>query len=130
MGAVFALFGGFYYWAPKIIGKTYNDLLGKIHFWSMFIGVKIILSIWLTFHYLNFLISKFFLNIKISNPLMGSDSSFKSSLSSKQNSFIRSNIKQKSGVYMFYNEVNNKTYISSSVNLERRFRAHIHLSKT
>lgn len=96
----------------------------------MFIGVKIILSIWLTFHYLNFLISKFFLNIKISNPLMGSDSSFKSSLSSKQNSFIRSNIKQKSGVYMFYNEVNNKTYISSSVNLERRFRAHIHLSKT
>ena len=41
MGAVFALFGGFYYWAPKIIGKTYNDLLGKIHFWSMFIGVNI-----------------------------------------------------------------------------------------
>ena len=41
MGAVFALFGGFYYWAPKIIGKTYNDLLGKIHFWCMFIGVNI-----------------------------------------------------------------------------------------
>ena len=41
MGAVFALFAGFYYWAPKIIGKTYNDLLGKIHFWCMFIGVNI-----------------------------------------------------------------------------------------
>ena len=24
MGAVFALFAGFYYWTPKIIGKTYN----------------------------------------------------------------------------------------------------------
>ena len=39
MGAVFALFAGFYYWTPKIIGKTYNELLGKIHFWTMFVGV-------------------------------------------------------------------------------------------
>ena len=41
MGAVFALFAGFYFWAPKIIGKTYNDLLGKIHFWTMFVGVNL-----------------------------------------------------------------------------------------
>lgn len=41
MGAVFGLFAGFYYWAPKIIGKTYNELLGKIHFWTMFIGVNL-----------------------------------------------------------------------------------------
>ena len=40
MGAVFALFAGFYYWSPKIIGKTYNELLGKIHFWTMFVGVR------------------------------------------------------------------------------------------
>jgi heme/copper-type cytochrome/quinol oxidase subunit 1 len=39
MGAVFALFAGFYYWTPKIIGKTYNELLGKIHFWTLFCGV-------------------------------------------------------------------------------------------
>src|ERR1700759_1015245 len=39
MGAVFALFSGFYYWTPKIIGKTYNELLGKIHFWTLFVGV-------------------------------------------------------------------------------------------
>jgi cytochrome c oxidase subunit 1 len=32
MGAVFALFAGFYYWAPKIVGKTSNELLGNIHF--------------------------------------------------------------------------------------------------
>ena len=40
MGAVFALFAGFYYWAPKIVGKTYNETLGKIHFWTLFVGVK------------------------------------------------------------------------------------------
>ena len=41
MGAVFALFAGFYFWAPKIIGQTYNELLGKIHFWVLFIGVNL-----------------------------------------------------------------------------------------
>ena len=40
MGAVFALFAGFYFWTPKIIGLTYNEFLGKVHFWTMFAGVK------------------------------------------------------------------------------------------
>jgi len=33
MGAVFAIFAGFYFWVSKITGKSYNELLGKIHFW-------------------------------------------------------------------------------------------------
>ena len=41
MGAVFALFAGFYYWTPKIIGLTYNEFLGKVHFWTMFCGVNL-----------------------------------------------------------------------------------------
>nr|YP_010194618.1 cytochrome c oxidase subunit 1 [Conidiobolus polyspermus]QZZ81357.1 cytochrome c oxidase subunit 1 [Conidiobolus polyspermus] len=41
MGAVFALFAAFYYWIGKITGKQYNELLGQIHFWTMFIGVNI-----------------------------------------------------------------------------------------
>jgi group I intron endonuclease len=41
MGAVFALFAGFYYWTPKIVGKTYNEILGKIHFWTLFVGVNL-----------------------------------------------------------------------------------------
>jgi len=41
MGAVFGLFAGFYYWAPKIIGKKPNELLGNIHFWTLFFGVNI-----------------------------------------------------------------------------------------
>nr|YP_009926607.1 cytochrome c oxidase subunit 1 [Wolfiporia cocos]QNH92664.1 cytochrome c oxidase subunit 1 [Wolfiporia cocos] len=42
MGAVFALFAGFYFWCSKIIGLTYNELLGKIHFWILFVGVNFI----------------------------------------------------------------------------------------
>lgn len=41
MGAVFALFAGFYYWAPKIVGKTSSELLGNIHFWTLFVGVNL-----------------------------------------------------------------------------------------
>ena len=41
MGAVFALFAGFYFWTPKIIGLTYNEFLGKVHFWVMFVGVNL-----------------------------------------------------------------------------------------
>jgi len=41
MGAVFALFAGFYFWIGKITGFAYNETLGKIHFWTMFIGVNL-----------------------------------------------------------------------------------------
>jgi len=41
MGAIFAVFGGFYYWFQKMTGVTYSEFLGKIHFWSFFIGVNV-----------------------------------------------------------------------------------------
>ncbi|MDR3408700.1 MAG: cytochrome c oxidase subunit I [Methylovirgula sp.] len=41
LGAVFAIFAGFYYWFPKMSGYMYNESLGKIHFWMMFIGVNV-----------------------------------------------------------------------------------------
>lgn len=41
MGAVFGLFAGFYFWTPKIVGKLYNEFLGKVHFWTLFIGVNL-----------------------------------------------------------------------------------------
>lgn len=41
MGAVFAIFAGFYYWFGKITGLQYSELLGNIHFWSTFIGVNL-----------------------------------------------------------------------------------------
>ena len=42
LGAVFALFAGFYYWFPKMSGRMYNELLGKLHFFIMFVGVNMI----------------------------------------------------------------------------------------
>ena len=41
MGAVFSIFAGFYYWIEKITGVPYNEVLGKIHFYTFFIGVNI-----------------------------------------------------------------------------------------
>jgi len=35
---VFAFFGGVYFWFPKITGRMMNDRLGKVHFWTLFVG--------------------------------------------------------------------------------------------
>ncbi len=40
-GSVFAVFGGLYYWFPKIWGRMLNETLGKIQFALMFIGFNV-----------------------------------------------------------------------------------------
>jgi cytochrome c oxidase subunit 1 len=42
LGAVFAIFSGFYYWFEKMWGVKYNEVLGKIHFAITFVGVNFI----------------------------------------------------------------------------------------
>jgi cytochrome c oxidase subunit 1 len=42
LGAVFAIFAGFYYWFGKMSGRAYNETLGKLHFWIFFIGVNVL----------------------------------------------------------------------------------------
>jgi cytochrome c oxidase subunit 1 len=41
MGAVFALFSGFYYWIGKMTGRQYPETLAQVHFWLFFIGVNL-----------------------------------------------------------------------------------------
>jgi cytochrome c oxidase subunit 1 len=41
LGAVFSIFGGFYYWIGKMCGRQYPEWAGKIHFWVTFIGVNL-----------------------------------------------------------------------------------------
>jgi len=41
LGAVFAIFAGFYYWFSKMSGRTYSEALGKLHFWTFFLGVNL-----------------------------------------------------------------------------------------
>jgi cytochrome c oxidase subunit 1 len=38
VGAVFAIFAGWYYWFPKMTGYKYSETLGKLHFWLAFVG--------------------------------------------------------------------------------------------
>jgi cytochrome c oxidase subunit I len=37
-GILFTAFGAFYYWFPKVSGRMYSELLGKLHFWLFLIG--------------------------------------------------------------------------------------------
>nr|YP_010049260.1 cytochrome c oxidase subunit 1 [Pleurostomum flabellatum]QPL15592.1 cytochrome c oxidase subunit 1 [Pleurostomum flabellatum] len=41
MGAVFAIYSGFYYWWGKMTGYHYSETLGQTHFWLTFIGVNL-----------------------------------------------------------------------------------------
>jgi cytochrome c oxidase subunit 1 len=40
-GSVFPLFGGLYYWFPKLTGKLLSERLGRWNFWLFFIGFNL-----------------------------------------------------------------------------------------
>jgi cytochrome c oxidase subunit 1 len=40
-GVMFALFGGIYYWIPKITGRLMHEGLGKMHFWVMAVAFNL-----------------------------------------------------------------------------------------
>ena len=40
-GSIFAIFGGLYYWWPKMFGRQLDERLGKAHFWLTFIGFNL-----------------------------------------------------------------------------------------
>jgi len=154
MGAVFAIFAGFYFWAPKIIGLSYNELLGKIHFWTLFVGVIQIVKKWIISpsdvverekedidqndiddKTLDLKINKL-PNSKLPDPEDKKQKQVFNKLKNisaeiiyigiKDNKInILSNIKDKAGIYMFFNLVNGSMYIGSSVKLDRRFRVHL-----
>ena len=168
MGAVFGLFSGFYYWTPKIVGKTYNEFLGNVHFWLLFIGVKGISKIW-SYYVICFIMRLLSKSITINeivdrdlkdidtndiddltlvnklnilptprspNPNKGKNKIIFEKLNNipseakfidiKESQLdILLNIKDKGGVYMFYNLINGNCYIGSSINLARRFRIHL-----
>jgi len=40
--AVFPIFGGMYYWFPKITGRMYFERPGQISFWTIFVGTNLL----------------------------------------------------------------------------------------
>ena len=111
MGAVFALFAGFYFWSSKIIGKTYNDFLGKVHFWSLFIGVTLKGSRFVSKGHRGF-----------SNKNSSDPNEFVLFFENvnKEKRNIYKELRKKSGVYLFKNKITNDFYIGSSTNLTSR----------
>jgi len=45
---LFGVFGGTYFWFPKMFGRAMNETLGRIHFWVSFVSVY---AIFLTMHF-------------------------------------------------------------------------------
>nr|YP_008474944.1 cytochrome c oxidase subunit 1 [Pichia kluyveri]AGS44202.1 cytochrome c oxidase subunit 1 [Pichia kluyveri] len=41
LGALFAIFSGYYYWSPMVTGLYFNNVLSKIQFWLFFIGANV-----------------------------------------------------------------------------------------
>jgi len=41
IGALFSMFGAFYYWIGKMSGRQYPEFLGKLHFWLTFLGINL-----------------------------------------------------------------------------------------
>jgi cytochrome c oxidase subunit I len=40
-GSAFALMAGLYYWFPKFTGRMFSENLGKLSFWTMFVGFNV-----------------------------------------------------------------------------------------
>jgi cytochrome c oxidase subunit I len=40
-GSIFGIFGGLYYWWPKMFGRLLSERLGKWNFWTMLIGFNL-----------------------------------------------------------------------------------------
>ena len=40
-GSMFGIFGGLYYWWPKMFGRKLDETLGKWHFWLLFVGFNL-----------------------------------------------------------------------------------------
>jgi cytochrome c oxidase subunit 1 len=40
-GSIFGIFAGFYYWWPKVFGRMLDEKIGKLHFWTWFVGFNL-----------------------------------------------------------------------------------------
>lgn len=120
MGAVFALFSGWYFWIPKMLALMYNITLGNVHFWILFIGVRRGIF--------NFDNKGKRFNHQLPKGLP--DDSFvmffKNVKESKYN--IYKELRKKSGVYILINNITKDLYIGSSLNLTKRMTSHFYLT--
>lgn len=128
MGAVFAMFSGWYYWIPKILGLNYNIVLAKIQFWVLFIGVRVIGRVFVGASSGKRFISQSLrsnedLPLESGNP--GDGGGFAEFLLFYENmkeekKRIYQELSKKSGVYIIINNITKELYVGSSINLTKR----------
>lgn len=125
MGAVFALFSGWYFWIPKILGLDYNILLSKVHFWILFIGVRVKGRSFDLVHgeIRNYSNSK---KTDGQSPFTPNDfvMYFDNVKTSKKE--IYKSLRNKSGVYLFINNITKDLYVGSSISLTKRMTSHFY----
>lgn len=114
MGAVFAMFSGWYFWIPKILGLNYNILLSKVQFWILFIGVNIKGRLFRKGKRLFSSIVKGGLPLNPEEFILF----FDNVKESKKN--IYRVLRNKAGIYVFINNKTNQLYVGSSINLTKR----------
>ena len=120
MGAVFALFAGWYFWIPKILGLSYDHFAAKVHFWILFIGVSIKGS--------NFYKGKRF-NSGLSgggSPINPDDFVLYFENVEQDKKKIYNQLRGKSGVYLFINNITKELYVGSSLTLSKRMTSHFY----
>lgn len=132
MGAVFAMFSGWYFWVPKMLGLNYNLMLSKIQFWLLFIGVKKKGSV--------FEIGKRLYSgstgggeaLPTGSPFNPDDVEFViffHDMKEEKRDIYRE-LRKKSGVYMLINNINKEIYIGSSLNLTRRMASYYYYTNS
>lgn len=128
MGAVFALFSAWYFWIPKILGLDYNRMLGKVHFWILFIGVRLkgrnfeLKNIW----------NRNSSSLDTKNGGGNSPNKFvvyfENVKESKRKIYVE--LRKKSGVYLFINNITKDLYVGSSLNLTQRMTNHFYYANS
>jgi group I intron endonuclease len=129
MGAVFALYSAWYFWIPKILGLDYNRMLGKVHFWILFIGVKAKGK--MSFFDASERTKKVF-NHDLAGPGGSPNNNFVMFFNNVQESKrdIYKTLRGKSGVYLFINNITNDLYVGSSITLSKRMTSHFYLANS
>ena len=124
MGAVFAMFSGWYFWVPKLLGLNYNLMLSKVQFWILFIGVNLKGSV--------FEIGKrlYSGSSNRGSPFNPEEFVIFFSDFKEEKRYIYRELRKKSGVYMFINNIKKEIYIGSSLNLTRRMASYYYYTNS
>lgn len=127
MGAVFAMFSGWYFWVPKLLGLNYNLMLSKVQFWILFIGVNLNGGASSVFEIGKRLYSG---SSNRGSPFNPEEFVIFFSDFKEEKRYIYRELRKKSGVYMFINNINKEIYIGSSLNLTRRMASYYYYTNS